>query len=152
MMNTFIQFVTGSPKITVFNSNFNITIEKVYDVNCLPVAHTWYLLLYSVSTPLIFPNIQLVRFCRRSWSLPSAKVTTVSESYDRQYWSIYTMIIHMSNIKSHHSDWYGIFFKLRSTGSVYALRSRMNWLMLFSVDFFDCSLRGRAFIRKYIHH
>jgi len=25
-MNTFIQFVTGSPKITVYNSNFSITI------------------------------------------------------------------------------------------------------------------------------
>lgn len=31
-MNTFIQFVTGSPKITVFNSNFSITIEKVYEI------------------------------------------------------------------------------------------------------------------------
>lgn len=40
LMNTFIQFVTGSPKIAVFNGNFSITIEKVYDVNCLPVAHT----------------------------------------------------------------------------------------------------------------
>ena len=39
-MNLFIQFVTGSPKITVFNSNFSITIEKVYEVDCLPVAHT----------------------------------------------------------------------------------------------------------------
>lgn len=41
-MNTFIQFVTGSPKITVYNSNFSITIEKVYEIECLPVAHTWY--------------------------------------------------------------------------------------------------------------
>lgn len=47
LMNTFIQFVTGSPKITVFNGNFNITIEKVYDINCLPVAHTWYYFLLT---------------------------------------------------------------------------------------------------------
>ena len=40
-MNIFIQFVTGSPKITVFNSNFSISIEKVYEVESLPVAHTW---------------------------------------------------------------------------------------------------------------
>lgn len=50
-MNTFIQFVTGSPKISVFNSNFSITIEKAYDTNCLPVAHTWYeMLLCSFNT------------------------------------------------------------------------------------------------------
>lgn len=56
LMNTFIQFVTGSPKITVFNGNFNITIEKVYDINCLPVAHTWYLLFLLSFNTLDLPE------------------------------------------------------------------------------------------------
>jgi hypothetical protein len=66
LMNTFIQFVTGSPKITVFNSNFSITIEKVYDVNCLPVAHTWYSLCYIVLKLWTCPSTLRRRSCRRS--------------------------------------------------------------------------------------
>jgi hypothetical protein len=45
-----------------------------------------------------------------------------------------------SNI-DHHSDWLGILLRSSTTkGSLSALRSRMNWLMLTSVDFLDCSL------------
>lgn len=54
-MNTFIQFVTGSPKITVYNSNFSITIEKVYDIECLPVAHTWYSSPYASFNTIDLP-------------------------------------------------------------------------------------------------
>lgn len=55
-MNTFIQFVTGSPKISVFNSNFSITIEKAYDINCLPVAHTWYICFNNSFNTLDLPE------------------------------------------------------------------------------------------------
>lgn len=65
-MNTFIQFVTGSPKITVFNSNFSITIEKVYEIQNLPVAHTWYMFINSVLIQLICLSIQVNKFWRRS--------------------------------------------------------------------------------------
>jgi hypothetical protein len=78
LMNTFIQFVTGSPKITVFNSNFNITIEKVYDINCLPVAHTWYNLYHAALTPSTFLNIQRRRYCKANSSRPSARAITAS--------------------------------------------------------------------------
>ena len=40
-LNKFIQFLTGSPKLPIFNPNFEITIERVFNVNNLPVAHTW---------------------------------------------------------------------------------------------------------------
>jgi len=31
-MNKFIQFLTGSPKIPIFNLGFQVTIERVFDV------------------------------------------------------------------------------------------------------------------------
>lgn len=82
LMNTFIQFVTGSPKIAVFNSNFNITIEKVYDVNCLPVAHTWYSSAHVASTPSTSPSTPPRNSSRRSSSPPSARATTASAFSD----------------------------------------------------------------------
>lgn len=82
LMNTFIQFVTGSPKITVFNSNFNITIEKVYDVNCLPVAHTWYASPHAASTPSTCPSTPPRNSSRRNSSPPSARATTASAYSD----------------------------------------------------------------------
>jgi len=33
--------LTGSPKLPIFNPNFEITIERVFEVKNLPVAHTW---------------------------------------------------------------------------------------------------------------
>ena len=82
LMNTFIQFVTGSPKITVFNSNFNITIEKVYDINCLPVAHTWYVLPDAALTLSTCLNIRVRRFCKTSSLWRFARETTVSAYCD----------------------------------------------------------------------
>jgi hypothetical protein len=82
LMNTFIQFVTGSPKIAVFNSSFSITIEKVYDINCLPVAHTWYFPIYLASTPSTYPSTPREKFSRRNYSLPSVRETTASEYFD----------------------------------------------------------------------
>lgn len=41
-MNKFLQFITGAPKVSIYNSNFEFIIEKPYgdDLNRLPVAHT----------------------------------------------------------------------------------------------------------------
>lgn len=41
-MNCFIQFLTGAPKVSIYDSSFSMTIEKTYgeDEERLPVAHT----------------------------------------------------------------------------------------------------------------
>lgn len=41
-MNQFIQFLTGSPKVSIYDPNFGFVVEKTYgeDVERLPVAHT----------------------------------------------------------------------------------------------------------------
>ena len=43
-MNKFIQFLTGAPKISLYDPHFKFVIEKTYgeeEKNRLPVAHTW---------------------------------------------------------------------------------------------------------------
>ena len=41
-MNKFIQFLTGAPKVSIYDPNFSFVVEKTYgdDVARLPVAHT----------------------------------------------------------------------------------------------------------------
>ena len=41
-MNKFLQFITGAPKVSIYNHNFSFVIEKPYGdgENRLPVAHT----------------------------------------------------------------------------------------------------------------
>jgi hypothetical protein len=41
-MNKFLQFITGAPKVSIYNHNFEFVVEKPYaeDESRLPVAHT----------------------------------------------------------------------------------------------------------------
>ena len=39
--------------------NYDLTIERVHDTTRLPVAHTWYLIIYTVSILSIYHNIPL---------------------------------------------------------------------------------------------
>lgn len=41
-MNKFLQFITGAPKVSIYNHKFSFVIEKPYaeEENRLPVAHT----------------------------------------------------------------------------------------------------------------
>lgn len=41
-MNRFLQFITGAPKVSIYNHSFQFVIEKPYgeDESRLPVAHT----------------------------------------------------------------------------------------------------------------
>jgi hypothetical protein len=53
---TFLHFLTGTYKLPHGLKNYSFTIERVYDTNRLPVAHTWYFPANAASIPSTSPN------------------------------------------------------------------------------------------------